>query len=282
MRSPPEANARWWIATSGRDAKKLRAYGAIIYQRARRTRSTLQAIAFLMTLLVASTAAAQPEDHFTKGNQEYAAGRFTEAIDQYEALVQSKEWSASLFYNLGNARFRTGDFGRAILNYERALALDPDHPEAKANLRIARDEARALVLAQPRAEMYLGLLSLNQYTVAAATAFWIAAFFAVASLFTKRRRPTALMSILSFAVCAVCGFVIYTLENGSAGRGVAVVIDKQVEARVATAETANRVLALPAGSEIRIESRRGDWVYATLPSNLRGWIPAKSAELVRR
>ena len=41
------------------------------------------------------------------------------------------------------------------------------------------------------------------------------------------------------------------------------------------------VLALPPGSEIRILSTRGDWTYAALPNDLRGWIPAKHAEQVR-
>jgi hypothetical protein len=40
-------------------------------------------------------------------------------------------------------------------------------------------------------------------------------------------------------------------------------------------------LALPVGSEIKILSTRGDWIYAALPNNLRGWIPAKNAERVR-
>jgi hypothetical protein len=54
-----------------------------------------------------------------------------------------------------------------------------------------------------------------------------------------------------------------------------------IEARFATADSANSVLALPPGSEIKILSTRGDWIYAALPNNLRGWLPAKSAELVR-
>jgi hypothetical protein len=40
-------------------------------------------------------------------------------------------------------------------------------------------------------------------------------------------------------------------------------------------------LTLPAGSEIQIVSQRGDWIYAALPSNLHGWMPANSAEKVR-
>jgi hypothetical protein len=40
-------------------------------------------------------------------------------------------------------------------------------------------------------------------------------------------------------------------------------------------------LTLPAGSEIKIVSQRGNWIYAGLPNNLRGWMPAASAEQVR-
>src|SRR5712691_2462480 len=108
-----------------------------------------------------SSAFAQSDAQFAKANQEYAAGHFKEAIDNYEALVRSGEWSANLFYDLGNAYFRAGDLGRAILSYERALALDRHHPEAEANLRIARDEARALELQQSGIERYLRFASAN-------------------------------------------------------------------------------------------------------------------------
>ena len=73
----------------------------------------------------------------------------------------------------------------------------------------------------------------------------------------------------------------YALEYGNNGNSVAIVTGKDVQARLATADTANSVLALPPGSEIKILSTRGDWVYAALPNDLRGWIPAKDAEQVR-
>ncbi|HYY14868.1 MAG TPA: hypothetical protein VE758_10600, partial [Chthoniobacterales bacterium] len=71
------------------------------------------------------------------------------------------------------------------------------------------------------------------------------------------------------------------LENGAQGKALAIVVAKDVEARLATADNAHSVLALPPGSEIQVLSTRGDWIYAELPNNLRGWLPAKSAELVR-
>src|SRR5919108_3472192 len=102
----------------------------------------------------ASLVFAQSDAEFLKANQEYAQGHFKEAISGYEALVRDGQWSANVFYDLGNAYFRAGDFGRAILNYERALALERHHPEATANLQIARDEGRALELPQSWSERY--------------------------------------------------------------------------------------------------------------------------------
>ena len=230
----------------------------------------------------AASAIAQPDAEFAKANQEYAQGHFKEAIAGYEALVRAGQWNANLFYDLGNAYFRTRDFGRAILNYERALALDQHHPEATANLQIARDESRALELQPTRLERYLQSASINQYSIGASVAFWLGIFGFVALIFA-RRRSAALMSlsILCLLVCAVTVWAIYTLDKGGKGRALAIVTGTDVQARLATADTANSVLALPAGSEIKIISTRGDWMYAALPNNLRGWIQTKNAEQVR-
>ena len=231
---------------------------------------------------VISSAFAQSDAQFTKANQDFAQGHFNEAITGYEALVRAGQWNANLFYDLGNAYFRTRDFGRAILNYERALALDNHHPEATANLQIARDEARALELQPNKLERYLQFASINQFSIAAAVALWLGIFGIVAVIFA-RRRSTALiaLSILCLLVCGAAVWAIHTLDNGSEGRGLAIVTGNDVQARLATADTANSVLALPAGSEIKILSTRGDWMYAALPNNLRGWIQTKNAEQVR-
>jgi tetratricopeptide (TPR) repeat protein len=232
--------------------------------------------------LAISSAFAQSDADFAKANQDYAQGHFKEATDGYEALVRSGQWSANLFYDLGNAYFRTGDFGRAILNYERASALERHHPEAAANLQIARDEARALEMQQSWLERHLEFASINQYSIAAAIAFWVG-IFAVLTLIFARRKSTTMITVLIFCllVCPVSIYAVFAIERGGKGYALAIVTGTDVQARLATADTANSVLALPEGSEIKILSTRGDWIYAALPNSLRGWIPAKSAEQVR-
>src|ERR1700719_4267573 len=135
---------------------------------------SIAAIAFVL----AGAVSAADESAFAKANQAYNEGRFEEAADGYQDLGSSGNWNANLFYDLGNARFRLGDFGKAILNYERALALDPHHPEADANLRLARDEARALELRKDWAERYASMATVKQYSITAAIGFWFAVFIA--------------------------------------------------------------------------------------------------------
>jgi tetratricopeptide (TPR) repeat protein len=235
-----------------------------------------------MLVIGGSAAPAQLTAQFAKGNQEYAGGDFNAAISDYEELIRSGEDAPNLFYNLGNAYFRKKDFGRAILNYERALALEPHHPEAQANLRIARDEARALELVPTRLERVLSFATPNQYAVTGVVAFWICVFSIAALIFSPRRRRSLIaLSILSLSMFVVAILGAWQLSGDRNGDGWAIVTADNVDARLATADNANRVLTLPAGSEVQILSRRGDWIYAALPNNLRGWMPSKSAEQVR-
>ena len=284
----PKSRARLRSQFEGKTCSRLSVRGVADARHARSAWRFAQRSGYSAILLsailwpyVATSAFAQAHD-FTEANQDFAQGHFKEAISHFEALIRDRHWSANIFYDLGNAYFRAGDFGRAILNYERALALERHHPEATANLQIARDEARALELQPSWWERYLQFASVNQYSIAAAVAFWVAAFCLAALVFTPRR-STAMISLLLVMLLVFAGatFAIWQLERGGKGSGLAIVTGRDVQARLATADTANAVLALPPGSEIKVLSTRGDWIYAALPNNLRGWIPAKNAEQVR-
>jgi tetratricopeptide (TPR) repeat protein len=237
----------------------------------------------LMALaLIAQSSFAQEKDWWTQANEEYAAGHFREAADLYQKVVNSGQTNAAVFYNLGNARFRMGEFGQAILNYERALALEQQHPEALANLRLVRDKARALELKRNALESWAAYGTTTQYTIGLAVAAWIAIFALAGIIFAQRRsalRGVVFALALLAAIAAAAG--LYARETGPSGRDLAIVTAKGTDARLATADNAGTVLTLPPGSEIKILSTRGDWMYAALPNDLRGWIPAKSAERVR-
>ncbi|MEP6708695.1 MAG: tetratricopeptide repeat protein [Verrucomicrobiota bacterium] len=250
-------------------------------------RSFIRFPAALVVVMFAASSPAAPANAnrdaiFAKANSDYAAGHFRQAIDGYESLVRNRQWSASLFYDLGNAWFRAGEPGHAILNYERALALNPAHPEAEANLRLVRDQARALELTRNWPTQHLAFLTVDRWTWVAAAAAWLALFVACGLWFSSRRSASWIFVLsLAFAIGASAGFAIYELKNGGESRALAIVTAKEVPARLATADNANSVLVLPAGSEIKILSTRGDWIYAALPNQLRGWVQTNTVALVR-
>jgi tetratricopeptide (TPR) repeat protein len=237
--------------------------------------SALFAVYALFLLALPTMQAATNEELFAKANSEFAAGNFKAAVEDYNAVVSSGEWSANLFYDLGNAYFRGGDFGRAILSYDRALRLDRHHPEADANLRIAREQAHSLELMPPLLERYLNFATTDLFAIAAAFCFWLTIILGIL-------RPRRIWPVIGgMFLTAICGFAAYQLENGSRGKSTAIVLGQNAEARVATADNAKAVLALPPGSEVLILQERGDWNYVALPNDQRGWIASSAVEKVR-
>lgn len=236
-------------------------------------------IALLAFASVISSVRGEPDVSgtlFQEGNRAFSTGKFKDAVANYESLVKSGAWSSNLFYNLGNAYYRDHDFGRAILNYERALRIDPRHPEAQANLQLAREETRALEFAPSLVERYFGALNISGLIVAAAGCFWLGIILLVA----KPQGTSLGVAFICLILSGICGFALYSLQNGIRGRSGAVTLEENTQARIAIADSARSILALPAGSEILILEPRGDWIYAELPNSNRGWIPAKAAEKI--
>src|SRR5437870_13197409 len=95
-------------------------------------------IAASLCALSISSLSAQADADFAKANRDFAQGHFKEAISGYEALIRDGQWSANVFYDIGNAYFGAGDFGRYILNYERAHSDALTTPVVKHNYQIAR------------------------------------------------------------------------------------------------------------------------------------------------
>lgn len=79
-----------------------------------------------------NTAAANSLD--AKADSAYTADDFTTAANLYSKIISEQGSSPQLYYNLGNSYYRLGKLGKAIVNYERALRIDPQFEEAKTNL----------------------------------------------------------------------------------------------------------------------------------------------------
>jgi tetratricopeptide (TPR) repeat protein len=93
---------------------------------------------FLMfILLAASSLAASEKEMLAEANKYYMAQEFTKAAGVYEQILASGKESAGIYFNLGNAYYKSGDKVKAILNYERAKLLEPQNEDIEFNLQIA-------------------------------------------------------------------------------------------------------------------------------------------------
>ena len=91
----------------------------------------------ICNLLLALCALTFAQSEFDAANAAYAEGRYEQAATIYQSLIDEQP-DATLYYNLGNARFKQGELAQAILNYERALRLQPNHKDAQYNLAFAQ------------------------------------------------------------------------------------------------------------------------------------------------
>ena len=217
---------------------------------------------------------------FEDANQLYDQGKFSEAKDHYEKLIETGAGSANAYYDLGNADYRLGSAGRAILDYERALVLNPHHPEAHANLKLLRDKNAAKLLPLSWNEQIAVNLSADTWVILAAVAGWVV-LFGLVLIFTSRGGDNAnrwALVFLAALVCAVAGASLWSIARD---QDRAVITARQTEARLAPAESAGVAEALTAGSQVRVLSERGAWVYCELPGAGRGWVPDGAVERVR-
>lgn len=87
------------------------------------------------------TSQASGIDYITQGNTAFEQKQFKKATQMYERALRDGE-SSLLRYNLGNAYYRLGDRAHAVLNYERALKLDPGNDDARFNLKFVNEKSK--------------------------------------------------------------------------------------------------------------------------------------------
>jgi tetratricopeptide (TPR) repeat protein len=235
---------------------------------------------FLSFLAQAAFAGDDFAKDFDEANRQYDQGKFGDAKRFYDSLVAGGHCGAALFYNLGNTEFRLGNLGAAALNYERALVLEPTHPEARANLALVRGQTGAKIPAKDWGDLITGDLDVNVYAWIAAAAAW-GGLFALAAVLLKLRSDNAALWLAATGCAVVFGFAFFAIRHFENDTALAVVTVKTAEARFAPADNSTLAASLPAGSRVRILERRGEWTYCALPDNNRAWIPTKVVERVR-
>ena len=236
------------------------------------------------TLIPARAHEVSPETAFFQGNQDYAAGRYGDAIRAYQSVRDAGEESGALDFNLGNALFKDGQLARAIASYERARVLLPRDPDVQANLAYALERAQVPEepvplwkrLAFPFASRATG----GELAVLASVCWW--AFWL---LLTVRVLRPALRVGLGRAAWAAAA--LYLLVAGSLGLRLAevelrdtAVVTAAGGASVRFEPSATGTEHFPAapGTQLDVTEERDEWLQVRRSDGLRGWIPRSAVE----
>ena len=244
----------------------------------KRSASLLAFLFLLIGSLACARAASTGESGFTEGNRLYAAGQFADAAKAYEEAVHQGEYRANLFYNLANAYYRLGDRGRAILNYQRTLLLEPGHSEAAANLVFVRGRASSESGTRPPGTLStvreaLAGPGVDVYGWLAAGAGWLGLIGLGLAIFRRRARVAGtLLALAGAAGCVLLVGIIYWLDGGLKSPRRAVVLVDDAPALYAPADNAKAIVRLPVGGEVHILSEQGAWEYVRLADGTRGWM----------
>jgi tetratricopeptide (TPR) repeat protein len=210
-------------------------------------------------------------------NTAYQHGKYDEAKADYLQLTDTGRYSADLFYNLGNVWFKLGDPGRAILNYQRALLLDPGLVEAGSNLRsvlkiVGNDD-------QPTFRNQIGAYA-DYFPLIASIAFWMFAF-SIYPAWLKHGRLT----LFCRRLCIVAGLVFLGaaalfvwIGSGAKDPNRALVVDSAVDLKYGPAVSARAVESMQLGEELRLISERGDWTFCRASTGNLGWILTRKIE----
>jgi len=227
--------------------------------------------------LAATISPAVDGTKWAAANEAYQNGKYEEAKVDYLQLVHAGQYSADLFYNLGNVWFKMGDQGRAILNYERALLLNPGLDEAKSNLRtlfkiVGNDDQPTL---RNRVEAYADF-----FPLISSLAFWICAF---SILLAWRKRGPSTVFWLRLGVIAgfifLSGLAVYAwIGTGAKDSNRALVIDSASDLKYGPAVSARSVESLQIGEQVRLLSERGDWTFCRASTGNLGWILTRKTE----
>lgn len=220
---------------------------------------------------------------FKKGNSEYAKAQYKEAIASYQKVVDGGYQSVAVYFNLGNAYYKTGDIASALLYYEKAHKLSPGDEDIRVNLQLANskttdkfDEAPEFFITKWWHAFILGfslntLAILSVLFILAASGIFILYRFAGSVSVKKASFYTALVVLfLGLAFIFVAGRQADYFESH---RG-AIVFSGSVTIKSEPANASKNLFVLHDGAKIEILEHNNDWIKIRLPNGNEGWINA--------
>jgi tetratricopeptide (TPR) repeat protein len=247
-------------------------------------------ISTLFFIIVCSVVvASQTEDTLQKGNTYYREGAYDKAIEAYKKLVDEGYIGTSLFYNLGNANYRIGKIGYAILYYEKALELSPSDEDVKHNLDFAHLSTVDRIQPLPRFflfdwwEVLLGLFSDNGWAYVVLVFYLLVILLAGAYSYSKSVKQQKIFFLSSIAGLFLLAFSISLLVikvNRGATFKSGVIVEQAVTVKFSPDPKSTDAFVIHEGLKVNLEDQLDKWVKIRLADGKVGWVEQTYVEQI--
>lgn len=227
---------------------------------------------------------------WTAGVQAYTDGKFSDASAAWTSIEESGQKSAKLYYNLGNAWFKQGNYPKAILNYERALRLDPSYSDARYNLEFTSNFVQDKIEPVPEfilksvARKVCYVMGSNAWAVIflvlLAAALVMGLLFLLGSSVGKRRAGFYCGIVLLLLSAGALSFSIWQ-KSDSVKTDTAIVMSPVSSVKSSPSSGSSKDLfVIHEGTKVTILDEVGSWKNIALADGRQGWITSNELEVI--
>lgn len=229
-----------------------------------------------------------PESLVRQGNTFYTEAQYERAVETYEAVIDSGFISSELYFNLGNAYFKSHDITMALVNYERALILDPNDKEIVHNLGIAREFVVDRIEVLPEFFLrtwfrgFVRILDTDLWAIISLASFIAALCLLIVYFFSPRlnlRKMSFWMAVFLVIVSITCFVFASENRNMAMNHNRAIIQTSSVTIKSSPDEqSGSDLFLLHEGTSVTVEDELGEWREVVLSDGNRGWL--KESDLI--
>ncbi|QNK77013.1 tetratricopeptide repeat protein [Winogradskyella undariae] len=250
----------------------------------------MRALTILLFCCFSVIGFSQNDQQFDKANALYNDGKYAEAIDQYEAILDSKEHSAELYFNLGNANYKLNNIAPSIYYYEKALQLDPKDKDIQNNLAFAQNMTIDAIEQVPDVGFSKIINNIvNTFKADTWAEIAIGGVFLFVIIFlmyhfsysTYIKRIAFIISILSLIVAFFAVAMAFQKSGLDKKNNPAIVFAQESRVKTDPNPTSEEVFRLHEGTKVQVVEAYKDWNKIKLSDNSTGWIPSKEIKLLK-
>ena len=241
----------------------------------------------ILFLLLFSLSSMAVENNVTldSANAAYSKGNFEKAITLYESIINKGQVSPEIYFNLGNAYYKSNNIGFAILNYERAKKLSPDDEDITVNLKLANQKTEDKIEVAPQLFLtawkngIVDMMSEKGWSELCIVLIVLSLILFFIYIFTQNRHLKQL-GFFGGMILIVSSIIIFFVAKHkyelTKAHSNAIITSATVTITGSPSEKGTKLFILHEGTKVEITEENGEWTEIKIANGNVGWVPQKS------